>query len=104
MDSDLIECGLCLYKHLLHVYALRARQGHLPLGCLFDANIQRHDQIACFWIALKCCSIRTAVPNRALMSKATKADPNVLGERELGALIAMDWEAIAVLRMHGLLD
>lgn len=36
------------------------------------------------------------------MCRATGASPELLGDRELAALIAIDWEVQAVLRQGGL--
>lgn len=72
---------------------------HEHLSCQLTL---RHDLAACYWTALKHCSVRTAVPNRSLMSKATATDPTTLGLREVDAMVTMEWEVNAVLRVVGL--
>lgn len=104
MSEHLIECGLCLYKYLRHLQVNATMDGRLSPAYFANQQLIMHDIIGCWWIGLKCCSIRTAVPNRALMCKATGANPPLLADCELAALIAMDWEATAVLREHGLIQ
>jgi hypothetical protein len=43
----------------------------------------RHDLVAVWWIAMKHCSVRTAVPNRALLARATDSKRSLLSECEL---------------------
>jgi hypothetical protein len=38
------------------------------------------------------------------MSKATATDPATLGQREVDALVTMEWEVNAVLRVVGLVQ
>ena len=104
MSDHLIESGLCLFKHLRCLQVSAASEGRFPAEYLSSEVLLLHDLIACWWIALKHCSVRTAVPNRTLMSRATNADPAMLADRELAALVGMDWEVNAVLRMYGLLE
>lgn len=61
-----------------------------------------HDLIACWWIAMKYCSIRTAVPNRTLLSRATDAKDLLLADCEMAALIALDWNVNSFLAEEGL--
>lgn len=39
---------------------------------------------------------------RTLMSRATGARPDLLADRELAALVGIDWDVNAVLRANGL--
>ena len=104
VSEHLIECGLCLFRHLRIVQSAAALDGRLPLHALRNDVLCLHDLAACWWIGLKCCSVRTAVPNRALMSKATDCYPAMLGDRELAALLTLEWDANALLREAGLIQ
>lgn len=68
-----------------------------------DGVLLRHDLAAALWIALKHCSVRTAVPNRALLARATGARPELLQEREVASLRAVDWRINAALRSADLI-
>ncbi|KAL4446744.1 hypothetical protein ABPG77_007988 [Micractinium sp. CCAP 211/92] len=102
MTDHLIECGLYLFKYLRSLQVEAACVGQFPLDYLARKDLLNHDLISCWWIALKHASVRTAVPNRTLMCKATDAHAALLSDRELAALIAIDWEVQAVLKKGGL--
>ena len=104
VSEHLVECGLALFKHLRIVQWQALIDGQLGVELLSCHATLRHDLAACYWAALKHCSVRTAVPNRALMSKATGTDAVLLGQHELEALISMEWEVNAVLRIVGLVQ
>lgn len=104
MSNHLIESGLCLFKHLRRLQIFAASEGRFPADYLASEVLLLHDLIACWWIALKHCSVRTAVPNRTLMSRATNSDPEMLADREIAALVGMDWDVNAVLRSHGFIE
>jgi hypothetical protein len=102
MSAHIMECALCLFK------ALRQRQlkswvdGRLPKSYISNRELMRHDLVAVWWIAMKHCSIRTLVPNRALLSRATESKRVLLSDCELSALCALEWDVNRVLRAHGL--
>jgi hypothetical protein len=102
MTEHLIDCGLCLFKYLRRLQVAACAAGRFPHSYLADEDNLVHDLVACWWVALKHCSVRTAVPNRTLMARATGATPELLSDRELAALIGMDWDVNAVLRLSGL--
>ena len=102
VSEHLIECGLALFKHLRFVQWQAFLDGHLGQDLLSCQVTLRHDLAACYWTALKHCSIRTAVPNRSLMSKATATDSYVLAQREVQALVWIDWDVNVILRISGL--
>eukprot|EP00887_Chlorella_sp_A99_P003478 scaffold7.g3478.t1 len=102
MSDHLVECGMHLFKYLRQLQVEAAYDGRFPLDYLSNEQLLIHDLIACFWIGLKHCSVRTAVPNRTLLCRATGANAELLNDRELAALIAMDWSVSAVLRSAGL--
>ena len=83
MSPHILECGLVLFK------ALRQRQlqawidGKLPKSYISNRELMRHDLVAVWWIAMKHCSVRTAVPNRALLARATDSKRSLLSECEL---------------------
>ncbi|GAB4812999.1 hypothetical protein N2152v2_000045 [Parachlorella kessleri] len=101
MSEHLTESGLFLFKCLRQLQLNACCEGSLALADLSNEVLLVHDLIACFWIAMKACSIRTQVPNRTLVSKATGAQPELLGERELAALILLDWDVNTMLRLGG---
>lgn len=47
-------------------------------------------------------ALPSAHHRRTLMCRATGASPELLSDRELAALIAIDWEVQAMLRQGGL--
>ncbi|KAL4425423.1 hypothetical protein ABPG75_009439 [Micractinium tetrahymenae] len=102
MTEHLMECGMYLFKYLRSLQVEAACMGQFPVDYLARQDMMLHDLIACWWIALKHASVRTAVPNRTLMCRATEAVPVLLNDRELAALIAIDWEVQAVLKKGGL--
>jgi hypothetical protein len=102
MSDHLIEAGLALFRHLRGLQAAAAADGRFPADYLSCEALARHDLAACWWVALKHCSVRTAVPNRTLMTRATGASAALLADRELAALVGMDWEVAGVLRAAGL--
>ena len=104
VSEHLVECGLALFRHLRLVQWHALLDGHLSHELLSCQHTLRHDLAACYWTALKHCSVRTAVPNRSLMSKATATDPPTLGQREVDALVTLEWEVNAVLRVVGLVQ
>ena len=83
MSPHILECGLVLFK------ALRQRQlqawidGKLPKSYISNRELMRHDLVAVWWIAMKHCSVRTVVPNRALLARATDSKRSLLSECEL---------------------
>lgn len=104
VSEHLVECGLALFRHLRLVQWHALLDGNLSHEQLSCQLTLRHDLAACYWTALKHCSVRTAVPNRSLMSKATATDPTTLGQREVDAMVTMEWEVNAVLRVVGLVQ
>ncbi len=80
------------------------QDGALARDALLCQVALAHDIAACYWAALKHCSVRTAVPNRALMSKATGTDPVALAQREVDALVTLNWDVNAILRVVGLVQ
>lgn len=130
MSPHILECGLVLFK------ALRQRQlqawidGKLPKSYISNRELMRHDLVAVWWIAMKHCSVRTAVPNRALLARATDSKRSLLSECELvrctrslcprrprrsqtltpqnrsfsrqSALCALEWDVQLILRTYGL--
>lgn len=104
VSEHLVECGLALFKHLRLVQWQALLDGHLGQDLLACHITLRHDLASCYWMALKHCSVRTAVPNRSLMSKATATDAVVLSQREVQALVWMDWDVNAILRVVGLVQ
>lgn len=104
VSEHLVECGLAIFRHLRLVQWHALLDGNLSHEHLSCQLILRHDLAACYWTALKHCSIRTAVPNRSLMSKATATDPTTLGQREVDAMVTIEWEVNAVLRVVGLVQ
>jgi hypothetical protein len=99
-----MKCGLCLFKNLRYVQWQAAIDGKFSSEYFNNPSTNHHDLAACYWIALKHCSIRTAVPNRTLMSRATGCDAFYLADQELTAILWMDWEINAVLRLYGLVQ
>lgn len=152
-----------------------AYEGRFPADYLSSEHLLMHDLAACFWIGLKHCSVRTAVPNRSasglercaacigptpcrrppkapllparlsarrgaallwatgagmgllcslppctsqarlhvlalllicrtLLCRATGASAELLCDREVAALVAMDWGVNALLRSAGLVQ
>lgn len=130
-----------------------AYEGRFPADYLSSEQLLMHDLAACFWIGLKHCSVRTAVPNRwegqgergetrrwkgagaggavggpgasaarlplrspprasppacspprTLLCRATGASPELVSDREVAALVAMDWGIDALLRSAGLVN
>jgi hypothetical protein len=83
MSPHILECGFVLFK------ALRQRQlqawidGKLPKSYISNRELMRHDLVAVWWIAMKHCSVRTSVPNRALLARATDSKRSLLSECEL---------------------
>ena len=104
MTDHLIESGLCLFKYLRQLQVAACVEGRFPSDYLANDRLLMHDLIACWWIGLKHCSVRTAVPNWTLMCRATGAKPELLSDRELAALVGMDWDVNAVLRFNGLVN
>jgi hypothetical protein len=101
MSSHIIECGLCLFKQLRRKQLKSWSQGALPDSYISNRDLMIHDLVACWWIAMKHCSVRTAVPNQTLLSRATDSKPMLLSECELSALIALDWNVNHILERHG---
>lgn len=58
---------------------------------------------AALWLAAKLCGVRTSIPNRSLMSQATRVDAQALSDFELDLLFSLDWDAAGVLARQGLL-
>ena len=87
---------------------LRQRQlqawidGRLEQAYINNREILRHDLVACWWVSMKHCSVRTAVPNRALLARATHSKKSLLSECELSALCTLDWDIQKILVAHGL--
>lgn len=102
VSEHLMRCGLCLFKNLRFIQWTAAIEGRLTPDYFNSPATNHHDLAACYWMALKHCSVRTAVPNRTLMSRATGCEPVQLGEGELAALLWLEWEVNAVLRLSGL--
>lgn len=103
MSPHIMECGLCLFKVLRKRQLVSWAQGKLPKAYVSNRDLMIHDLIACWWIAMKHCSVRTAVPNRTLLSRATQAKDLLLADCELAALLSLKWDVNHVLRMHGLI-
>jgi hypothetical protein len=102
MSPHIMECGLCLFKRLRQKQLLSWADGKLPKAYISNRELMIHDLIACWWIAMKHCSIRTAVPNRTLLSRATDAKDLLLADCEMAALIALDWNVNSLLAEEGL--
>ncbi|WPT17497.1 hypothetical protein PSENEW3_00005500 [Picochlorum sp. SENEW3] len=102
MSPHIMECGLCLFKQLRKKQLKSWSQGKLPDSYISNRDLMIHDLVACWWIAMKHCSVRTAVPNRTLLSRATDSKSLLLSDCELSALIAMDWNVNHILERHGL--
>lgn len=102
MSPHIMECGLCLFKSLRQKQLKSWAHGKLPKSYISNRDLMIHDLVACWWIAMKHCSVRTAVPNRTLLSRATEAKSKLLAECELSALCALDWDINMILRDHGL--
>lgn len=64
MSPHLVESGLFLFKCLRQLQLNACCEGGLTLADLSNEVLLIHDLIACFWIAMKHCSVRTQVPNR----------------------------------------
>lgn len=58
---------------------------------------------AALWLAAKLCGVRTSIPNRSLLSQATRVDAQALSDFELDLLFSLDWDAAGVLARQGLL-
>ena len=95
---------MVLFKHLRLIQWQALLDGDLSHQHMSCHVTLAHDLAACYWAVLKHCSVRTAVPNRALMSKATGTDAVTLGRREIDALVALDWDVNAILRVVGLVQ
>ena len=102
MSPHIMECGLCLFKKLRQKQLLSWADGKLPKAYISNRELMIHDLIACWWLAMKHCSIRTAVPNRTLLSRATDAKDLLLADCEMAALIALDWNVNSLLADEGL--
>lgn len=102
MSPHIMECGLCLFKSLRQKQLKSWANGKLPKSYISNRDLMIHDLVACWWIAMKHCSVRTAVPNRTLLSRATEAKCKLLAECELSALCALHWDINMILRDHGL--
>ena len=102
MSPHIMECGLCLFKSLRQKQLKSWAHGKLPKSYISNRDLMIHDLVACWWIAMKHCSVRTAVPNRTLLSRATEAKCKLLADCELSALCALDWDINVILRDHGL--
>lgn len=64
VSEYLLECGLWLFRNLRNLQVAAAAAGVLPAAYLTEEQYLLHDLIACWWLAMKHCSVRTAVPNR----------------------------------------
>ena len=102
MSPHIMECGLTLFKSLRQIQLKSWAQGKLPKSYISNRDLMIHDLVACWWIAMKHCSVRPAVPNRTLLSRATEAKDKLLAECELSALCTLDWDINMILRDHGL--
>lgn len=151
MVSDyLVDAGLALFRNLRRLQVAGAALGTLPVAYLMNEHYLLHDAIACWWLAMKHSSVRTAVPNRCtgawwgvvarsapgvwvagphtaavashphqcpssrslaaaapcrtLMCRATGASPALLTDRELAALVSLNWQVSGLLRKSKLLE
>ncbi|KAL6777732.1 hypothetical protein ACKKBG_A15420 [Auxenochlorella protothecoides x Auxenochlorella symbiontica] len=104
VSEYLLECGLWLFRNLRNLQVAAAAAGVLPAAYLTEEQYLLHDLIACWWLAMKHCSVRTAVPNRTLMCRATGACPALLSDRELATLISLNWRVSGVLSRGDLLS
>jgi hypothetical protein len=102
MSPHIMECALCLFKSLRQRQLESWADGKLPKSYISNRELMRHDLVAVWWIAMKHCSVRTAVPNRALLSRATESKRVLLSDCELSALSALEWDVNLILRSHGL--
>ncbi|GAB4818443.1 hypothetical protein N2152v2_005489 [Parachlorella kessleri] len=59
---------------------------------------------AAMWMASKTGDIRTAIPNRTLMSQACQIHPQALSDFELDLCVSLNWEVTKVLRAADLLQ
>lgn len=64
MSEHLVHCGMHLFRHLRRLQVAAAYDGRFPMDYLASEQLLIHDLIACFWVSMKHCSVRTAVPNR----------------------------------------
>ena len=55
------------------------------------------------WLVAKITGVRTQIPNRSLMSQACHLNATAISDFELDLLFSLNWNAAAVLRLHGLL-
>lgn len=104
MSAHIIDCGLCIFKRLRRAQLLSWSRGNLPKAYISNKELMIHDLIACWWIAMKHCSVRTAVPNRTLLSRATHAKEVLLGDCEIAALVALNWDINAILVESGMVE
>ena len=104
MAPRIIQCCVCLFKRVCEKKAELSRLGgdcfgqnaHALLTC--HDKMLKHDLIACWWIAMKHCSFRTAMPNRTLISRATGASDTLLADCEVKVLKVLDWRINFLLR------
>lgn len=153
VSDYLVDAGLALFRSLRRLQVAGAALGTLPVAYLMNEHYLLHDAIACWWLAMKHSSIRTAVPNRfarawwrlgpmaprgfesaarrrpgaaalhpaprpalahndraaagpcrTLMCRATGASPALLTDRELAALVSLNWQVSGLLRKSKLLE
>ena len=60
----LINGALWLFRNARHIQFTAVAHRRLPACLIRDERCFYHDLIACWWLAMKHSSIRTAVPNR----------------------------------------
>ena len=60
----LIDGALWLFRNARHIQFTAVAHRRLPACLIRDERCFYHDLIACWWLAMKHSSIRTAVPNR----------------------------------------
>lgn len=103
MSPHIMESGLYLFKSLRQRQLKLWVQGRLPKSYISNRDLMVHDLAACWWIAMKHCSVRTAVPNRSLLSRATDSKCSLLAECEISALSILNWDVNIILRENGLI-
>lgn len=102
MNAHICESGLCLFKVLRQRQLQAWIDGRLEQSYINNKELLRCDLVAAWWIAMKHCSVRTAVPNRALLARATDSKKTLLSECELSALCTLEWDIQKILVAHGL--
>lgn len=104
MTPQIIECCICLFKRLCEKQVDQKRIGDSFFCQSAPATLIQHIEtwtnglVACWWIAMKHCSFRTAIPNRTLISRATGANAILLADCEVKVLQALDWNINSLLK------